>query len=96
MVGVITVRFPTGFSVQYNSLSFVTQESNGVRLLFTNERDVKSGWSVLVPAEALVEVTAPCRTYNAAREEWESIQKSEMSALRKEVRTLARKIGKIK
>lgn len=57
----ITVRFPSGFSVQYNSahrLEYIG--NNGVARLFSGDK-----WVADVPREAIVESISPCRTYNA-------------------------------
>ncbi|HUD73462.1 MAG TPA: hypothetical protein VMQ76_00205 [Terracidiphilus sp.] len=87
----ITVRFPSGFSVQYNDATTVAPLPDG-------SYDVVSEgprrWYARVPAECLVEGTTHCRTYNAAREESESTLKSQIEQLRKEIRSLGRKVGK--
>jgi hypothetical protein len=59
----ITVRFPTGFSVQYNTATYVVWGSVGQR---TTLLDRKDGTPLaFVPAECIVEFVQPCRTYNA-------------------------------
>jgi len=94
----VTVRFPTGFSVQYNNLNQIDWDRDGSHgaMLYGSKTDGTrdSGWSVHVPADCIIEFVTPCRTYNAAREETESQLKLQIDALRKEVRSLARKIGK--
>lgn len=60
----ITVRFPDGFSVQYNSANYVTRDQiqHGFADLYT-EKDGK--WVAQVPVDAMIEVMTPCRTYDA-------------------------------
>ena len=61
----ITVRFPTGFSVQYNSANFVKRCVNGYSDLYDKEGGT---WVAQVPTAAcIVEVVPPCRTYIAAQ-----------------------------
>ena len=96
----ITVRFPSGFSVQYNSARYVTWGGDGTSAtLWTSKADKEAGkfWvaTVNIGCGALIEFVSPCRTYNAAREESESVLKSQIEQLRKEVRSLGRKVGKV-
>jgi len=91
----ITVRFPSGFSVQYNSSGFIEgPDEKGV----TRLREKRGGIVLIarVPKECLIEMISPCRTYNAASSSAESEMKRQLDALRKEVRTLTRKVGKVK
>jgi hypothetical protein len=94
----ITVRFPSGFSVQYNSLNKIAWDnagSHGAMLYGSNPDGTRNtGWSVHVPAECIVEFIRPCRTYQAASESAEAEMKQEIAALRKEIRALTRKVGK--
>jgi hypothetical protein len=63
----ITVRFASGFSVQYNSANYVYTTAHpaggGYHDLYVDSE--KSNWIARVPIDALVEVTRPCRTYDA-------------------------------
>ena len=62
----ITVRFPNGFSVQYNDLNFSESTNSGTRLYSKAEkRDRGAGWLVEVRGDCIIEHTSPCRTYNA-------------------------------
>ena len=83
----ITVRFPSGFSVQYNTATYAVREDNRVRLYD------KEGGNILAyaPNDTIVEFKTPCRTYNAIDE----ADANEIRALRKELRSLTRKIGKV-
>ena len=88
----ITVRFPSGFSVQYNDATTVELLPDG-RCDIVREEPRR--WYARVPAGCLIEGQTPCRTYNAAREESEAALKSQVEQLRKEVRSLGRKVGKV-
>jgi hypothetical protein len=95
----ITIRFPSGFSVQYNGATCASNpDSDGIVRLYSSVADRSAVVNVIArcPRECILEYTSPCRTYNAAREESESQLKSQIELLRKEVRSLARKIGKAK
>lgn len=59
----ITVRFPSGFSVQYNTGNYVVRSQLGYSDIYEKK---DSGWLAQVPNEALIEVSIPCRTYFAA------------------------------
>ena len=89
---VITVRFPSGFSVQYNNATTVETLPDGSYDIVSKE---PRRWYARVPAGCLVEGINPCRTCNAAREESELALKSQIEQLRKEVRSLGRKVGKV-
>lgn len=88
----ITVRFPSGFSVRYNNATTVETLPDGSHDIVSKE---PRRWYARVPAGCLVEGINPCRTYNAAREESELALKSQIEQLRKEVRSLGRKVGKV-
>ena len=56
----ITVRFPSGFSVQYKSVSFVKRSQS-----YSDLYEKEGGrWIAQVPNAALIELVSPCRTYN--------------------------------
>ena len=68
----ITVRFPSGFSVQYNDLCFSQSTAVSTRLYATSvKRDSGVGWMVEVRGDCIIEHTPPCRTYNACDVEME-------------------------
>ena len=98
MAGVITVRFPSGFSVQYNSaVTICGPDAEGiVRLRAVKKSNQTEGDLIArVPKECLIEFVSPCRTYNAAKEESDAALKQQIEQLRKEVRSLTRKMGKL-
>lgn len=85
----ITVRFPTGFSIQYNSANYAERMDKTVRI-FTDESKTKL--VAYAPFDAVIEWVPPCRTYNPIAT-YSDEAKAEITALRKEVRALTRKIG---
>jgi hypothetical protein len=56
----ITVRFPTGFSVQYNDLDGADFRPTGIYLGKKSDPDNYSVWA---PIDCIIEHIAPCRTY---------------------------------
>lgn len=88
----ITVRFPSGFSVQYNEATTAEPLSNGSG--YDVMRASPRRWFARVPKDCLIEGISPCRTYNASREESESDLKHQIEQLRKEIRAMGRKVGK--
>lgn len=60
----ITVRFPTGFSVQYNSARHVVWNPDGTTSLY--EKADQVGFIARAPKDAVVEFVTPCRTYDAS------------------------------
>ena len=84
----ITVRFPSGFSVQYNNLCAQKWNKSGHLLYGTHEdRDAGRNPRVSVPPEALIEFVSPCRIYQAA-----ALDTDRIAALEKEIRGLRRQI----
>jgi len=81
----ITIRFPSGHSVQYNSATFVSHDDLGSRL-FTKENGALLA-RVQHSAGAIIEFMTPCRVYNA-------LDQDRLAELTKEVRSLKRKVTK--
>ena len=86
----ITVRFSTGFSVQYNDLNHADIRADGAYLGKEND---KGHYSVWVPKDCIIEHVSPCRTYNPTLVSSDKVQ-AEVAGLTKEVRSLKRKITK--
>jgi hypothetical protein len=87
----ITVRFATGFSVQYNDAKYVFRRER-----YSDIYKEKGGlWIAQAPNSALIEVVHPCRTYNAATEWAETKANAEVQLLQKKVASLARAINKL-
>lgn len=81
----ITVRFPTGFSIQYNTGYFVRPWNDMLEI----RKDSKDGVLLaLVPTSCVVEWSSPCRTYQAVPAESDALL-----ALTKEIKSLKRKLG---
>jgi hypothetical protein len=84
----MTVRFPNGFSIQYNDANFCSRGTVYTDLY------VKEGgkWIVQFPTTmCLIENVSPCRTYNAQHND-ELL--TELAYVRKELRTLKATIAK--
>ena len=79
----ITVRFPTGFSVQYNSGSYVETGEGFQRI-----KTAMLGTTIArAPLDCIVEWVPPCRTYFA--EDGERI-----ASLEREIKSLKRRLAK--
>ena len=85
----ITVRFPSGFSVQYKSVSFVKRSQS-----YSDLYEKEGGrWIAQVPNAALIELVSPCRTYNAAHNTTEAID-VQLIALKREIASLKQALKK--
>jgi hypothetical protein len=90
----ITVRFPSGFSVQYNSMYVMKWDNQGMGMTLyesAEKRDSGKGWSVYVPPDCIVELAQPCRTYQAAS----SLDADRLAAMEKELRGLRRSMKEL-
>jgi hypothetical protein len=62
----MTVRFPNGFSIQYNDASYAERHAEGYTDLYTAKDPTTRRWVAQVPnAGCVIEVVSPCRVYNA-------------------------------
>lgn len=61
----LTVRFSTGFSIQYNEANYAVRNGE-----YTDLYDKKGGrlFAQVPTRECVIEFVAPCRTYSAATE----------------------------
>ena len=91
----ITVRFATGFSVQYNDLQAMKWDNDGMGMTLYEtaaKRDAGTGWKVHVPADCIVELVQPCRTYSAVRDETtetvRALMQSEFKTIQRQIRAL--------
>lgn len=83
----ITVRFPTGYSVQYN---------DGYTIKDNFIVNKSGGWIARLPSEALVEAVGPCRTYNDMdRDSFVSLR-TELAAIRRKLNRVMAQRGKRK
>lgn len=90
----ITVRFATGFSVQYNSAGYVDRGTEGLARLY----DKKGGtWIATVQGDCIIEgSTPPCRTYSAVRDETtetvRALMQSEFKTIQRQIRLLGKRV----
>jgi hypothetical protein len=91
VAGVITVRFPSGFSIQYNDLNHADIRDNGIYL---GKKSDTGHYSVWAPKDCIIEHISPCRTYDAASESQTAVLKQQVDLLAKEIRSLKRAIAK--
>jgi hypothetical protein len=81
----MTVRFPTGLSLQYNDALYSVRRANGSTSLYTKEGGI---WIAQVPTSGcVIEAQPACRVYNAI---------SVDAALGPEVRAMAKEIAGLK
>ncbi len=85
----ITVRFSTGYCIQYNDAGFSFRESSQTVIYDSPE---KKRLFAIVPNDCLIEHRAPCRTYFDGTSEF----KAALADARLDMRRLTRKIGKAK
>lgn len=77
----MTVRFPTGFCVQYNGANYALRR-DAYTDLFTKEGGT---WIAQVPNDAIIEVVQPCRTYFVCPDEM-------LAGIEKDIRLLKRRV----
>lgn len=82
----MTVRFPNGQAIQYNTATYATR--------FPTHTDIyerKDGrWIAQVPNTCLIEVMSACRVYNPLD------KRTELESITKELRSIKRKLNKTK
>ena len=83
----ITMRFPNGFTVQYNAahtIQYVGSPHHSVRLV-----DSQDGWIADIPLASgvIIEVVAPCRVYQAL-----SVPPDDVA---RQLKALNRRLGKM-
>lgn len=82
----ITVRFSTGFSIQYNNGGYIDRDASGFTRIYKRKGE---GFIAQVPtSQCVVEFATPCRMYQSVEAESEALL-----ALTKEIRSLKRKLG---
>lgn len=89
----ITVRFPSGFSVQYNDLDHADFRSTGIYL---SKKTANNTYQVWAPLTCIIEHVTPCRTYNPTSIGMPQIDRvvAAVELLAKDVRSLKRKLAK--
>ena len=88
----MTVRFPNGQAVQYNSAHYLLRTESGW-VLKTSETGTFVAF-IQLSAGAIVEFSAPCRVYDAVQEGKLRQLEACVDALTKEIRLLKRKLTK--
>lgn len=83
----ITVRFPNGQAVQYNTATCITRE-NGEWKLYTTAPDKGGALVAMIQASAgvLCEWVYPCRVYDAPQREPQAEIKNELRAIRRKIK----------
>jgi hypothetical protein len=78
---VITVRYPSGFSIQYNGANYVEYAENRARLWESKDQNSIQA-NVLLSSGATIEFVQPCRTYDANSVSNDTLISSVMDRLR--------------
>lgn len=60
----ITIRFPSGLSLQYNNVKFIDWRTNMAYLQVEQGKEKSYSVAVNLNTVAVIEYEAPCRTYN--------------------------------
>lgn len=85
----ITVRFPNGQAVQYNSANYVEAKDGFYRIAIATENNNRM--VAYVPKDCIVEFDTPCRVYNALTKDNESATLREIRLLRRQLREQAKR-----
>jgi hypothetical protein len=91
----MTVRFPTGFCIQYNDAHWVqwAGDQSGFHNLYTKQG---GDFIAKVPATAIIEWREPCRMYSAVRDETtetiRALVQSEFKTIQRQIRALGKKV----
>lgn len=84
----MTVRFPDGISIQYNTANYVFRSAAGYTDLYTQ----KDGqWIAQVPNSAVIEVVSACRVYKATTD----YRDDRLMQVEKELRNLKLAVRKV-
>jgi len=88
----MTVRFPNGQAVQYNSAGFVDRSTN-YSDLYTKDPKTGGKWLAQIPHTCLIENVPACRVYQGI-EENETALRRELRLMRKQMREIAKGLRK--
>lgn len=81
----MTVRFPDGTAIQYNTANYVTRHSE-----YSDLQEKKDGlWVAQIPNTAIIEIVPACRVYNAITD----YRDTRLDLIEKELRSLKRHIS---
>lgn len=87
----ITVRFSSGFSIQYNDLDTVDTRQN---FHYLGKKSAPGSYFAIAPLDCVIEHIRPCRAYSAVSESTAETLKSAVAQLAKDIRSLKRKMEK--
>jgi len=90
----MVVRFPNGQAIVYNGANYILRRQEFSDLYEGNSPSGPQGWIAQVPNFALIEYKAACHVYDAANKEDMSDVRRELEGLRREMRSLARRLSK--
>lgn len=80
----ITVRFPNGQAIQYNSANYVRRREHYSDLLTKQD----GSWVAQVPNSCVIELVIPCPVYNPLKD----FENAKIERLAKDIRSLTRKV----
>ena len=86
----ITVRFPNGQAIQYNTGWYIVSDDTGRRIYTDSE---KKSLIAIVPLDCAIELVPACRFYDGMQKESSDARIAEMS---KELRGLRRDLRALK
>ena len=89
----LTVRFPNGQAVQYNTAQYVKRSANGYCDLYTKKDGV---WIAQVPVGCIIENVRACSVYDATHKAFAEEMLRELAGIRRKVEKLIRESNKEK
>lgn len=82
----LTVRFPNGQAVQYNTANYVTRSERYSDLYVRKD----GAWIAQIPNTCIIEAVPACRVYDAVRK----IEDEKVAEITREIRSVKRKLAK--
>ncbi len=87
----VTVRFPNGQAVQYNTAAFVVRSSEYSDIYENSSQKV---WIAQVPNTCIIEIQPACRVYDGMNQRKNDLLRDEVKNITKELRSIKRKLNK--
>jgi len=84
----MTVRFPNGQAVQYNTANYLIRRAQGCTSLYEKEG---GRWVAQVPNSCIIEAMPACRVYDGMH----SDPPQQLDRLEKELRAVKRQLAKL-
>ena len=85
----MTVRFPNGQAVRYNTATFAFRHANYTDIYERSGADrTGQGWIAQIPHTCIIEQVPACAVYNALQED------SRLAGIEKELRAIKRRLPK--